>query len=87
MLANTVSVFVPLLFAQLTVSVQKVPAPTQAGIRSEASNPMKSELLAISDATLSLYAPAYHSGGVFVLDEMALPASIQFWIPSGVASR
>ncbi len=79
--------FVPLLFAQSTVWVQKVPAPTEAGIRSDASNPMKADLATMSAATFSLYEPAYHAAGVLELDEMALPASIHFWSPWGGTSQ
>ena len=56
-----------------------------AGPFSRTSKPMAEALLTMSAATFSLYAPAYQSAGVLVLDEMALPARIQFWMPSGVA--
>src|SRR6478609_8050207 len=79
------SVLVPPLFTQSSILVQKVPAPTLPGMRSDASKPMPLALPAISDATLSLYAPAYQSAGVVELVEMALPASIHLWRPCGVA--
>src|SRR5450759_3883505 len=82
---RTASVLVPPLLAHWTVWVQKVPAPTLPGMRSEASKPIPAAVLAMSAATVSLEAPAYQSAGVVELAEMALPARIQFWMPDGVA--
>ena len=48
------SVLVPPLLTHSSILVQKVPAPTLPGMRSEASKPMPAALFAISEATLSL---------------------------------
>ena len=84
MLWNISSVPSPLAATQSTIPVQKDPAPTSAGMASEASKPNASALFRIGTSSLFGY-DVYQSSGTVELGLMNPPRSIQPWAPSGVA--